>query len=103
MSWLLLFLAGLLEAGWVLGLKQSDSLSKLPYVGFAVVSMLLSLVLFAQAIQTIPVTHAYIIWVGVGVIAMSVINAVFFAEPILKQHYFFYVLIMAGVVGLKFT
>jgi quaternary ammonium compound-resistance protein SugE len=41
MSWLLLFLAGLLEAGWVVGLKQSDSLSKLPYVGFAVVSMLL--------------------------------------------------------------
>lgn len=103
MSWLILFVAGLLEAGWVVGLKQSESLTKLHYVGFAVVSMLLSLVLFAQAIQKIPVTHAYIIWVGVGVIAMSVINALFFAEPILKQHYFFYALIMAGVIGLKFT
>jgi quaternary ammonium compound-resistance protein SugE len=88
MSWLLLFLAGLLEAGWVVGLKQSDSLSKLPYVGFAGISMLLSLVLFAQAIQKIPVTHAYIIWVGVSVSAMSVVNASFFTEPILKQHYF---------------
>ncbi|KXI27436.1 DMT family transporter [Paraglaciecola hydrolytica] len=103
MSWLLLFVAGLLEAGWVIGLKQSESLTKLPYVAFAALSMLLSLVLFAQAIQKIPVAHAYIIWVGVGVIAMSVINALFFAEPIVKSHYFFYGLILAGVIGLKFS
>jgi multidrug transporter EmrE-like cation transporter len=63
--------------------------------------MLLSLVLFAQAIQKIPVTHAYIIWVGVS--AMSMVNALFFAEPILKQHCFFDGLTLVGVVGLKFT
>lgn len=103
MSWLYLLLAGLLEAGWVLGLKQSDSLSKLPYVGFAVASMTLSLIFFAQAIQTIPVTQAYIIWVGIGVIAMAAINALWFAEPVLKQHYFFCALILAGVIGLKMT
>ena len=65
--------------------------------------MTLSLILFAQAIQTIPVTQAYIIWVGIGVIAMAAINALWFAEPVLKQHYFFCALILAGVIGLKMT
>lgn len=100
MSWFILFLAGLLEAGWVLGLKQSDSMSKIPYVLLAIVSMLLSLFLFTQALRTIAIAHAY---VGVGVISISILNTLLFSEPILKQHYFFYGLILAGVVGLKFS
>tara|TARA_R110002167_G_scaffold27444_2_gene93272 strand:- start:1011 stop:1322 length:312 start_codon:yes stop_codon:yes gene_type:complete len=103
MSWFILFLAGLLEAGWVLGLKQSDSMSKLPYVVLAIVSMLLSLFLFTQALRTIAIAHAYVVWVGVGVISISILNTLLFSEPILKQHYFFYGLILAGVVGLKFS
>ncbi|MDP5039492.1 MAG: SMR family transporter [Paraglaciecola sp.] len=103
MSWFILLLAGVCEAGWVLGLKQSDSLSKTPYVALAVISMVLSLYLFTLALRDIAIGHAYIIWVGVGVISISVLNSCFFSEPILKQHYVFYGLILAGVVGLKFS
>jgi len=61
----------------------------------------LSLFLFTQALRTIAIAHAYVVWVGVGVISISILNTLLFSEPILKQHYFFYGLILAGVVGLN--
>ncbi|MEP7702535.1 SMR family transporter [Paraglaciecola sp. 25GB23A] len=54
MSWFILFLAGLLEADWVLGLKQSDSMSKIPYVLLAIVSMLLSLFFLLKRYALLP-------------------------------------------------
>ena len=66
MAWLTLFVAGLLEMVWAILLKQSAGLTRpLPTIGFFV-SLLLSMVLLAQALKTLPVGTAYAVWTGIG-------------------------------------
>tara|TARA_R110000744_G_scaffold25934_1_gene64013 strand:- start:2117 stop:2431 length:315 start_codon:yes stop_codon:yes gene_type:complete len=101
MSWLLLFLAGFLEAGWLVGIQKSESFTNIPYVIFAVFSMTLSLVLFAMALKDIPVSHAYLVWLAIGASSISIINHYFFEQPISIQQLFCFALIFIAVVGLK--
>tara|TARA_R110000787_G_scaffold186787_3_gene298575 strand:- start:261 stop:575 length:315 start_codon:yes stop_codon:yes gene_type:complete len=101
MSWLLLFLAGFLEAGWLVGIQKSESFTNIPYVIFAVFSMTLSLVLFAMALKDIPVSHAYLVWLAIGASSISLINHYFFEQAISIQQLFCFALIFIGVVGLK--
>ncbi|XQW85440.1 DMT family transporter [Thalassotalea piscium] len=101
MSWLILFIAGILEAGWLVGIQKSDSFTNIPYVIFAVFSMTLSLVLFSIAIKDIPISHAYLVWLAVGASSIAVINHYFFEQPLSAQHLLCFGLIFIGVVGLK--
>ena len=60
--WVLLFLAGLAEIGWAIGLKYTDGFSKLwPSVGTAA-AMLISVVLLGLAMRTLPVGTAYALY-----------------------------------------
>ncbi len=103
MSWILLLIAGVLEAGWLVGIQKSESFTKIPFVFMAVVSMALSLLLFSMAIKTIPVSYAYLIWIAVGVTSISVVNHYFFGQSLSLKQLFFFALIMVGVMGLKLT
>lgn len=52
MSWVILFLAGLLEIGWAIGLKYTDGFTKLwPTVG-TVISLVASFLLLGLALKT---------------------------------------------------
>lgn len=101
MSWFILFVAGLLEAGWLVGIVQSQSFTKWPYVLMAVCSMVLSLLLFSLAVKDIPVHLAYIVWLAVGAASITLINHFFFAQAISAAQAFFLTVIIAGVAGLK--
>ena len=103
MSWLFLLLAGVLEAGWLVGIQKSDSFINFPYVILAIFSMTLSLVLFSIAIKEIPVNHAYLIWLAVGASSISIINHYFFDQPISMQQLLCFCLIFTGVIGLKIS
>ena len=72
MSWIYLFLAGLFEIGWAVGLKYSAGFTRLwPSVGTAV-AMILSIVLLSMAAKTLPLGTAYAVWTGIGVIGAGV-------------------------------
>ena len=101
MSWFILFVAGVLEAGWLVGIEKSASFSKIPYVIFAVACMTASLVLFGLSLKDIPAPTAYLVWLAVGVISITLINHVFFDQLITLKQLGCFVLIIAGVVGLK--
>lgn len=103
MSWLILFIAGMLEAGWLVGIQKSDSFTNLPYAIFAVFSMALSLVLFSIAIKEIPINHAYLVWLAIGASAITIINHYFFEQPLSILQLLCFCLILTGVVGLKMT
>jgi quaternary ammonium compound-resistance protein SugE len=103
MYWFILFLAGILEAGWLVGIQKSESFTNIPYVIFAVLSMTLSLVLFSIAIKDIPVSQAYLVWLAIGASSISIINHYFFDQPLSIQQLFFFCLIFVGVVGLKIS
>jgi quaternary ammonium compound-resistance protein SugE len=64
MAWVYLFVAGLLEIGWAVGLKYTEGFSRFwPSVG-TVAAMVGSFVLLAQALKTIPVGTGYAVWTG---------------------------------------
>jgi len=103
MSWFILFIAGLLEAGWLVGIQKSASFTKPIFVVLAAFSMILSLVLFSVAARTIPISQAYMVWLAIGVTAISVINHYFFDISISSQQLFFLCLIFIGIAGLKLS
>ena len=53
-----LFIAGLLEVGWAIGLKYTEGFTKLGPSIATLVCMIVSIVLLATALKTIPVAAA---------------------------------------------
>ena len=66
MNWFILFVAGLLEIGWAIGLKYTEGFTRLwPTVG-TVISLVASFLLLGIAMRSLPVGTAYAVWVGIG-------------------------------------
>ena len=103
MAWIVLFVAGLLEVGWAIGLKYTEGFTRLwPSVGTAV-SMVLSVVLLGWAMRTLPVGTAYAVWTGIGAVGTVALGIVLFHEPATAARLACVTLIVAGILGLKLT
>ena len=103
MAWVYLFLAGLLEIGWALGLKYTDGFTKLTPTLFTVAAMIGSFVLLGQALRVLPIGTAYAIWTGIGAVGTAILGMALFGEPRDLARILCIVLIVAGIGGLKFT
>ena len=103
MAWVSLFIAGLLEIGWAIGLKYTDGFSRLwPTVGTAV-AMIASLIFLEYSLRTLPVGTAYAIWVGIGAVGTAILGMMLFGESREPLRLACLGLIVAGVIGLKFV
>jgi quaternary ammonium compound-resistance protein SugE len=101
MNWLILFIAGLFEIGWAIGLKYTEGFTRLwPTIG-TVLAMLLSMGLLGIAMKTLPVGTAYAVWVGVGAIGTALLGIVLFNEPANPARLISLTLILTGIIGLK--
>ena len=101
MSWVFLFVAGLLEIGWAIGLKYTDGFTKLwPTVG-TVIALVASFLLLGLALKTLHVGTAYAIWVGIGAAGTALLGIFLFGESIDVLKLVSLGLICAGIVGLK--
>ena len=101
MNWLILFVAGLFEIGWAIGLKYTEGFTRLwPSVGTAA-SMVASVVLLGIAMKTLPVGTAYAIWVGIGAVGTAILGMVLLGEAANTGRLVSLGLIVAGVIGLK--
>ncbi|MBR3623912.1 MAG: multidrug efflux SMR transporter [Selenomonadaceae bacterium] len=103
MSWIYLFLAGLCEIGWTVGLKYTDGFSKLLPSVFVVLVSIGSLAFLSLAAQKLPLSIAYPIWTGMGVVGAFVFGAILFNEPVTILRVVFVSMIMCGIVGLRFA
>jgi quaternary ammonium compound-resistance protein SugE len=101
MAWTYLILAGLLEIGWAVGLKYTAGFSKLGPSVITVLLMVASFALLAQAVKVIPLGTAYAVWTGIGAAGAAVIGMMFFQESREAVRIACLLLIVAGVVGLK--
>lgn len=103
MAWLILFIAGLFEIGWAIGLKYTEGFSRLwPTVG-TVGAMIISVALLGWAMRVLPVGTAYAIWTGIGAVGTVILGIVLFGEPATAARLVCVALIVAGIVGLKLT
>ena len=101
MAWALLFLAGLLEVAWAVGLKYTDGFTRPWPTAATLVAMIGSVVLLALAVRTLPLGTAYAVWTGIGTAGAVLLGIVLFQEPATLARLFFVGLIVAGIVGLK--
>lgn len=101
MAWIYLFVAGLFEAVWAVGLKYTEGFSRFKPSIVVGIAMVGSMVLLALAVRTIPLATAYAIWVSVGIAATAVAQAALFKEALSPWQIFFLALLVVSVVGLK--
>lgn len=103
MPWLILFVAGLFEVGWAIGLKYTHGFTRLWPSVLTLLAMGISLFLLAQALRTLPIGTAYAVWTGIGAVGTAVLGIVMFSEPATAMRLGCIGLIVAGIVGLKFA
>jgi len=103
MAWTMLAVAGLFEVAWAVGLKYTEGFSRWwPSVG-TVLAMVVSVVLLALAMRTLPVGTAYAVWTGIGAVGTALLGIALFGEPATFARLGCIALIVAGIVGLKFA
>ena len=101
MAWTILFVAGLMEIGWAIGLKYAEGFTRpLPSV-LTLACMLASIVLLGLAVKTLPIGTAYAVWTGIGAVGTAVLGIVLFGDPATALRLACIGLIVAGIVGLK--
>ena len=101
MSWVYLFIAGLFEIGWAIGLKYTNGFTRLVPTVLTAISMAISLGLLGLALKTLPVGTAYAVWTGVGAVGTAILGIYLLDEPANVGRLVCIGLIVAGIVGLK--
>ena len=103
MAWTYLFIAGLLEIGWAIGLKYTDGFSRLWPSVATVACMIASFGFLAVALKTIPVGTGYAVWTGIGAAGTAILGMIVLGESKDLARVACIGLIVAGVVGLKWV
>ena len=101
MSWIFLFLAGLFEIGWAVGLKYTAGFTRFLPTALTLASMVASLGLLGLALRTLPLGTAYAIWTGVGTVGTAILGIALFAESASVARLLCIGLIIVGIIGLK--
>ncbi len=101
MNWFILFIAGLFETAWAIGMKYSDGFTKLYPSIFTLITMSLSVYLLSVSLKTLPVGTAYAVWTGIGAVGTAILGIFLFGESKELIRIFFIFLIIAGIIGLR--
>jgi quaternary ammonium compound-resistance protein SugE len=102
MAWVVLFVAGLREIGWAVGLKYTAGFTRLwPTLGTAA-ALVASMGLLGVALRTLPLGTAYAVWTGIGTVGTALLGILLFREPATATRLLCIALIVAGIAGLKF-
>ena len=97
---MLLIIAGVFEIAWAIGLGYSDGLTRpLPTAG-TIVALVISMVLLAKAVETLPIGTAYAVWTGIGAVGTATLGIVLFDEPVSAARLGFIAVIIFGIGGL---
>ena len=102
MAWVVLFIAGLCEIAWAVGLKYTDGFTRLWPTLFTGVSLVASMALLGLAVKSLPVGTAYAVWTGIGAVGTVILGIVLFKEPATVARLVCVGLIVSGILGLKF-
>lgn len=97
-NWSIVFVAGLIEICWVIGLKHSSN--TLMWIGTAV-AIIISMYMLIYSTKTLPVGTAYAVFTGIGTSGTVVAEMIIFGEPVSILKILLILLLITGVVGLK--
>lgn len=103
MPWIYLFIAGLLEVAWAIGLKYTDGFKKPAASVITIILMIASFYVLSLAIKSLPIGTGYAVWTGIGALGTAILGMILFNEPATLSRMMFLGLIIAGIAGLKVT
>ena len=92
-AWFVLFIAGLCEVGWAVGLKYTEGFSRLGPSLATLAAMALSVVLLGWSLKVLPL--------GIGAVGTAILGIFLFGESRETLRFVSIGLIVAGIVGLK--
>jgi quaternary ammonium compound-resistance protein SugE len=101
MAWVVLFVAGLFEIGWAVGLKYTEGFTRLWPTVWTGAALVASMGLLGMAVRALPLGTAYAVWTGIGSVGTAVLGIVLFREPATAIRLVCIGLIVAGIIGLK--
>lgn len=101
MHWMFLFIAGLFEISWAVGLKFSHGFTQIIPSILTIIGMIASFYFLALALKNLPLGTAYAIWTGIGTIGTVIFGIVLFKEPVTAMRILCILLIVSGITGLK--
>lgn len=101
MAWIILFVAGLFEIGWAVGLKFTEGFTRPVPTVLTGVSLVASMGLLGWAVKSLPLGTAYAVWTGVGAVGTAIVGILLFKEPATAGRLACLALIVSGILGLK--
>jgi quaternary ammonium compound-resistance protein SugE len=101
MAWLFVVVAGLLEVGFAISMKESNGFSRLVPTALFVLFAILSLAVLNLGLRDLPVGSAYAVWTGIGATGTLIVGMLFLHEPATALRIGFVALIIFGVIGLQ--
>ena len=101
MAWVYLFIAGLFEIGWAIGLKHTEGFTRLVPTTLTIAAMLVSIALLGLALRDLPVGTGYAVWTGIGTVGTALLGMYLFGDPVTATRLASIGLIVAGIAGLK--
>ena len=103
MAWVYLVLAGLLEIGFAISLKQTEGFTRPLWIALFLVAGTASFFLLAQALRTLPVGRAYAVWTGIGAAGTAIVGMALLGESRDWPRLLSLGVLIAGIVGLRMT
>lgn len=103
MPWIILFIAGLLEVVWAIGLKYTHGFTRLMPSIITVVAMVASVAMLSWSMKSLPVGTAYAVWTGIGAVGAAITGIVLLGESASPARLLSLGLIVAGIIGLKLS
>ncbi|QCI86079.1 multidrug efflux SMR transporter [Vagococcus zengguangii] len=97
-NWLMIIIAGIVEVGWVIGLKHSSNLWE--YL-LTLLAIFFSFYFLIKASQELAVGTAYAVFVGIGTTGTILMDTLLFGSTLSIVKVLLIMTLLAGVMGLK--
>jgi quaternary ammonium compound-resistance protein SugE len=102
MAWFYILFADVFEVAWPFILKWTAPLSRWAPLFVVIICAIPANYLLAEAVKRLPAATVYATFVGIGTAGTAMVGMVFFGESTNLGRICSLVLILLGLIGLKF-
>jgi quaternary ammonium compound-resistance protein SugE len=103
LAWIALVTAGLLDVGWAVSMKYAEGYTRPGWTLISIALLAAFVFLLGRALQALEVGVAYTVWTGIGAAGTLIMGALLFGETLNAVKIGGIVLVLAGIVTLKFA